>query len=135
MTNNSMIPKNKLYANYIAWSVVFIVVGVLYGLNFRLGLFANIFLALFAASIALSSFVFGASLAIVNMVATVITLLIFCTFASNQSCKGNPFVLASFTPVMSFILWVVLFGCLKFSKTVRSRYARPSRRDKNDIKK
>ena len=135
MTNNSMIPNNKLYVNYIVWGVVFTAVGILYGLNFRLGLYVNVFLALFAASIALKKFAFGASLALINMIASVITLLIYCAFATNQSCKSNPVILASFTPVMSFMLWLVLFGCLKFSKTFRSRYARHYHRDENDNKK
>ncbi len=133
MTNNSMIPNNKLYVNYIAWGVIFTVVGILYGLNFRLGLYINVFLALLASSIALKKFVFGASLALINMTASVITLLIYCSFSTSQSCKSNPLILASFTPVMSFMLWLVFSGFSRLSKTIRSRYV-PSQRDKNDIK-
>jgi hypothetical protein len=121
-----MIPKKKLYSNYFAWGLMFAVVGVLYGINFRLGLYFNVFLALFAASIAVRSFIFGASLAVVNMAAAVITLLINCSLNNNQSCNSNPFILGSFTPLLSFALWLVLFGCAKFTKTVRSRYARPT---------
>jgi len=129
MTNNSMIPKKKLLANYFAWGSVFAAVCILYGINFRLGLYFNVFLALFAASIAVRSFVFGASLAITNMLATVITMLVNCSFLNNQSCNDIPILLAMFTPVMSFAMWIILFGSVKFNKTVHSRYARPTKRD------
>lgn len=124
-----MIPRKKLYANYFTWGSVFAAVGVLYGINFHLGLYFNVFLALIAASIAVRSFVFGASLTITNMLATVITILVSCSLSNNQSCNDKPIMLAVFTPVMSFAMWIILFGSVKFNRTVRSRYARPTKRD------
>lgn len=129
MIDNSMIPKRKLIANYIAWGVVYAIAGVIYGLIFHLGIYINVFLALLAASIAVNKFLFGASLAVINMTSTVITLLIYCSISTNQSCKSNPIILGSFTPVIAFMIWLILFGSAKFTKTIRSKYTRPIHRE------
>jgi hypothetical protein len=116
-----MIPENKLFMNYVAWGIVYIIGGIVFGLNFYLGLYINAFLVLLAAAIAVRKFIFGATLSGLNMLSAIITLYIYCSLSSDISCERNPYILTSFTPVLFLPVWFVFFVSFRFSKLSRHK--------------